>query len=38
VALTGQPDAHGGNRNTFNVANEMTSFNGTPQTYDANGI
>ena len=23
--------------NTFNAANEMTSFNGTPQTYDANG-
>jgi YD repeat-containing protein len=23
--------------NTFNAANEMTAFNGTPQTYDANG-
>jgi hypothetical protein len=23
--------------NTFNSANEMTAFNGTPQTYDANG-
>ena len=23
--------------NTFNAANEMTSFNGTPMTYDANG-
>ena len=23
--------------NTFNAANEMTAFNGTPQTYDPNG-
>ncbi len=28
VAVTG---------NTFNAANEMTAFNGTPQTYDGNG-
>jgi hypothetical protein len=34
-ARTGLPQAVTGN--TFNAANEMTSFNGTPQTYDANG-
>ena len=34
-AQTGLPQAVTGN--TFNAANEMTSFNGTPQTYDANG-
>ena len=34
-AQTGLPRAVRGN--TFNAANEMTSFNGTPQTYDANG-
>ena len=34
-AQTGLPQAVRGN--TFNAANEMTAFNGTPQTYDANG-
>ena len=34
-AQTGLPQAVTGN--TFNAANEMTAFNGTPQTYDANG-
>ena len=34
-AQTGLPQPVSGN--TFNAANEMTSFNGTPQTYDANG-
>ena len=34
-AQTNLPQAVTGN--TFNAANEMTSFNGTPQTYDANG-
>ncbi|MGC1191584.1 MAG: RHS repeat-associated core domain-containing protein, partial [Candidatus Binatus sp.] len=34
-AQTGLPQAVTGN--AFNAANEMTSFNGTPQTYDANG-
>jgi RHS repeat-associated protein len=34
-AQTGLPQPVTGN--TFNAANEMTAFNGTPQTYDANG-
>ena len=34
-AQTGLPQAVTGNM--FNAANEMTAFNGTPQTYDANG-
>ena len=34
-AQTGLPQAVTGN--SFNAANEMTAFNGTPQTYDANG-
>lgn len=34
-AQTNLPQAVTGN--TFNAANEMTSFNGTPQTYDADG-
>jgi RHS repeat-associated protein len=35
MAATNLPQAVAGN--TFNAANEMTSFNGTPMTYDANG-
>jgi hypothetical protein len=34
-AQTSLPQAVTGN--TFNAANEMTAFNGTPMTYDANG-
>jgi YD repeat-containing protein len=34
-AQTGLPQPVTGN--TFNAANEMTSFDGTPQTYDPNG-
>ena len=34
-AQTGLPQAVTGN--AFNAANEMTAFNGTPQTYDGNG-
>jgi RHS repeat-associated protein len=35
MASTGMPAPISGN--TFNAANEMTSFNGTPLSYDANG-
>jgi hypothetical protein len=35
LAATGIPSAVSGN--TFNLANEMTSFNGTPLSYDLNG-